>query len=213
MPGQGIVVVVSGPSGVGKSTLCNTIVAQVPQTMLSVSCTTRSPRPGERDGVEYCFVDPARFQAMVNDEAFVEWAEVYDHRYGTPKRPLVEAVNRGVNVLLDIDTQGAGQIMERFAGAVLVFVTPPSLDALKQRLDRRALDGPDAIRRRLRRAGEEIARFEDYHYLIRNEHLPQAAKELESILLAERARISRVNVDELVDSGLLEPSTMKEIVT
>ncbi len=213
MSRNGILVVVSGPSGVGKSTLCNTIVAHVPQTMLSVSCTTRPPRPGERDGVEYSFVEAVQFQAMIKDEAFVEWAEVYGHRYGTPKQPLVAAMKSGVNVLLDIDTQGAKQIMERFAGAVLVFVTPPSLDVLKQRLYRRALDGPEAIQRRLRRASEEITHFEGYHYLIRNEDLPQAIKELESILLAERVRVSRLNVNWLVDSGLLEPSAMKEIAT
>ena len=213
MSRKGLLVVVSGPSGVGKSTLCNTIVAHVPQTMLSVSCTTRPPRPGEQEDVEYSFVETARFQAMVKENAFAEWAEVYGHSYGTPKQPLVAAMNSGVNVLLDIDTQGAQQIMERFAEAVLVFVTPPSLGVLKQRLDSRALDGPDAIQRRLRKASEEIAHYEDYHYLIRNEKIPQAVKELESIILAERVRISRLNVDWLVDGGLLEQSTMKEIAT
>ena len=213
MSRKGLLVVVSGPSGVGKSTLCNTIVAQVPQTMLSVSCTTRRPRSGEQEGVEYCFVETVQFQAMLKEDAFVEWAEVYGHSYGTPKQPMVAAMDSGVNVLLDIDTQGAKQIMERFAGAVSVFVTPPSLDVLNQRLCSRALDGPDAIQRRLRRASEEIAHFEDYHYLIQNEKIPQAVKELESIILAERVRISRLNVDWLVDSGLLEQSTMKEIAT
>ena len=213
MSSSGILVVVSGPSGVGKSTLCDTIVKHVPQTMLSVSCTTRPPRAGEQDGVEYRFVEAAQFQTMMREDAFVEWAEVYGYSYGTPKRPLAEAMERGVNVLLDIDTQGAKQIMERFAGAVLVFVTPPSIDVLKERLHCRALDGEDAIRRRLQRASEEIAHFEDYHYLIRNEHLPQAAKELESIILAERVRVSRLNVNWLADSGLLEQSSMKEIAT
>ncbi len=210
---KGVLVVVSGPSGVGKSTLCNTITAHVPKTRLSVSYTTRPPRTGEQEGVEYCFVKTEKFQAMVKDDAFVEWAEVYDHTYGTPKRPLVEAMDSGVNVLLDIDTKGAKQIMERFAGAVLVFVFPPSLAVLKERLDRRALDGPEAIQRRIQRASEEIAHCEDYHYLIRNEDLPQAVKELESIILAERVRISRLDVNWLMDSGLLERSTMKEIAT
>ncbi len=213
MSRNGVLVVVSGPSGVGKSTLCSQIVAHVPRTILSVSCTTRTPRLGERDGVEYHFVEAVQFQDMVKDDALVEWAEVYGHAYGTPKRPLVEAMQTGVNVLLDIDTQGAKQIMERFAGAVLVFVAPPSLEVLKQRLDRRSSDGEEAIQRRLRRASEEISHFEDYQYLIRNEELPQAVKELESIILAERVRISRLDVNWLVDHGLLEQSTMKEIAT
>ncbi len=211
---NGVLVVVSGPSGVGKSTLCNSIVKHVPQTMLSVSCTTRRPRPTEREGVDYCFVEAADFQAMVNDKAFVEWAEVYGHTYGTPKRPLVEAMQRGVNVLLDIDTQGAKQIRERFPGAVLVFVAPPSLDVLKQRLDQRVVDGQqDDIQRRLQRAGEEIAQCKDYHYLIQNAELSRAVKELESIILAERLRISRLDVNWLENSGLLAQAPTKEMAT
>ncbi len=213
MSSDGILVVVSGPSGVGKSTLCNTVMARMPQTMLSVSYTTRRPRPGEREGVEYCFVEEATFHAMVKEEAFVEWAAVYGQAYGTPKRPLVEAMRDGVSVLLDIDTQGAKQIMERFAGAVLVFVTPPSLGVLKQRLCDRAVDGPEAIQRRLRRASEEIAHLKDYHYLIRNEELPRAVKALESIILAERIRISRLDVNWLAESGLLEQSSMNGMAT
>lgn len=213
MARNGVLVVVSGPSGVGKSTLCNSIVEHVPQTMLSVSCTTRCPRAGEQTGVEYHFVEAAEFQAMVEDNEFIEWAEVYGYAYGTPKRPLVEAIQRGVSVLLDVDTQGAKQIMERFAGAVLVFVAPPSLDVLKQRLYHRALDGPEDMQRRLRRASEEIAHCKDYHYLIRNADLSRAVKDLESIILAERLRVSRLGASWLEDSGLLEQTTMNEITT
>jgi len=213
MARNGVLVVVSGPSGVGKSTLCNHIVKHVPQTMLSVSCTTRRPRSGEQTGVEYHFVEAAEFHAMVEDDEFIEWAKVYGYAYGTPKRPLVEAIQSGVSVLLDVDTQGAKQIMERFAGAVLVFVAPPSLDVLKQRLHRRALDGAEDIQRRLRRASEEIAHCKDYHYLIRNADLSRAVKELESIILAERIRVSRLGASWLEDSGLLEQTTMNEITT
>ncbi len=210
---KGVSVVVSGPSGVGKSTLCNQIVAHVPRTMLSVSYTTRNPRPGEREGVEYCFVDDAQFQAMVREKAFVEWAEVYGHRYGTPTGPLLEAMNQGFDVLLDIDTQGARQIMEQFPGAVYVFVAPPSPAVLRTRLKSRASDAPEEIRRRLQRASEELANFKDYHYLIRNEDLPQATRELESVILAERVKTNRLDADWLADNGLLEQATMKEIAT
>ena len=213
MSSDGVLVVVSGPSGVGKSTLCKNIVTKVPSTTLSVSYTTRKPRPGERDGVEYSFVDEATFQDLVRAEAFVEWAEVYGHKYGTPKQPLLEALQKGTDVLLDIDAQGARQIMERFAGAVYVFVAPPSLDVLRNRLCRRAKDLPEEIERRLHKASDEIANFKAYHYFVRNDELLQATKELESIILAERVKTNRLDPDVLVENGLVESMTMKKIAT
>lgn len=213
MSANGVLVVVSGPSGVGKSTLCKNIVTGLPNTTLSVSYTTRSPRPGEREGVEYCFVDDATFQQFIREDAFVEWAEVYGRQYGTPKQPLLEALHKGIDVLLDIDAQGAKQIMERFAGAVYVFVAPPSLDVLRNRLLRRASDSPEEIERRLRKASDEIANFRAYHYFVRNEELLQATKELESIILAERVKTNRLDPESLVENGLVEPMTMKKIAT
>lgn len=213
MSGNGVLVVVSGPSGVGKTTLCKNIVTRLPGTTFSVSYTTRNPRPGEREGVEYCFVDEARFQDLVREEAFVEWAEVYGHKYGTPKHALLEALHKGIDVLLEIDAQGARQIMERFAGAVYVFVAPPSLDVLRNRLCRRALDSPEEIERRLHEASDEIANFKSYHYFVRNDELLQATKELESIILAERVKTNRLDPEWLVENGLVEPVTMKKSAT
>ncbi len=213
MSTSGVLVVVSGPSGVGKSTLCKNIVTRVPGTTLSVSYTTRSPRPGEHEGVEYCFVDDTTFRDLIQEEAFVEWAEVYGRKYGTPKQPLVEALHKGIDVLLDIDAQGAKQIMERFAGAVYVFVAPPSLDVLRNRLCRRASDPPEEIQRRLHKASDEIANFKAYHYFVRNEELLQATKELESIILAERVKTNRLDPESLVENGLIEPVTMKKAAT
>ncbi len=213
MPAKGILIVVSGPSGAGKSTLCKNIVTQVPGTTLSVSCTTRNPRPGEQDGLEYCFVEDAEFQNLIREEAFVEWAEVYGHKYGTPKRPLLEALHKGLDVLLDIDAQGARQIMERFPGAVYAFVAPPSLEVLRKRLYRRASDAQEEVRRRLYKASDEIANFKAYHYFIRNEDLLQATKELESIILAERVKTDRLAPEWLVESGLVEHVTIKESST
>ena len=207
---KGLLFVVSGPSGVGKSTLCKTMVAQVPQTMLSVSCTTRQPRLGEQDGIDYCFIDEPRFREMIQRGQFVEWAEVYGNLYGTPQQQLEEAMNQGTDVLLDIDAQGARQIMERFSESVYVFVTPPSLEVLRVRLYGRASDSPDAIERRLQSASEEIANFRSYHYLIRNEALSKATKELESIICAERVKTERLNVQWLKEKGLIEAPVMKE---
>jgi guanylate kinase len=186
------------------------MIAQVPQTILSVSCTTRNPRPGEQDGVDYCFTDEDKFREMIQRDEFVEWAKVYGNLYGTPQRQLEEAMNQGTDVLLDIDAQGARQIMQRFSGAVYVFVTPPSLEVLRTRLYRRASDSPDEIQRRLQSASDEIANFRSYNYLIRNEELPQATKELESILLAERVKTERLNTQWLKEKGLIEENAIKE---
>lgn len=211
MRGKGISVVVSGPSGVGKSTLCKQMIERVPRTTLSISYTTRKPRSGERDGVEYWFVEEEKFHAMVRDDAFVEWAEVYGRQYGTPKRPLLEAMDGGVDVLLEIDTQGAKQIMERLQQAVFVFVAPPSLDVLKTRLDRRGAETPEEIQQRLQGARNEMANVKAYHYLIRNEDLHQATKELESVILAERIKTHRLSDDWFGDDGVRDPLTMREM--
>jgi guanylate kinase len=210
MKRKGLLFVVSGPSGVGKSTLCKTMVARVPQTTLSVSWTTRNPRPGEQVGVDYCFTDQATFRGMIESNQFVEWAEVYGNLYGTPQQQLDESMTQGVDVLLDIDAQGARQIMKRFSGAVYVFVAPPSLDVLRTRLYRRASDTPEEITRRLQKASEEIANFRTYHYLIRNEQLSHASKELESIILAERVKTERLNTEWLREKGLIEANTVRE---
>ncbi|WP_420888086.1 guanylate kinase [Candidatus Nitronereus thalassa] len=210
MKRSGVLFVVSGPSGAGKSTLCKNMVAQVPQTALSVSCTTRNPRPGEQHGVDYCFIDEPQFRGMIDRNEFVEWAEVYGKLYGTPKRQLEESMSEGIDVLLDIDAQGARQIMKQFSGAVYVFVTPPSLEVLRTRLYRRASDSTEEIQRRLELAREEIANFRSYHYLIRNEDLIQATKDLESIICAERVKTARLDTEWLKDKGLIEDKALKE---
>ena len=210
MTRKGLLFVVSGPSGVGKSTLYKTMIAQVPQTVLSVSCTTRNPRPGEQDGMDYSFIQESQFREMIQRNAFVEWAEVYGNLYGTPQQQLEEAMSQGIDVMLDIDAQGARQIMKRFSGAVYVFVAPPSLDVLRTRLYRRASDSADEIRRRLQSASDEIANFRSYHYLIRNEELSQAAKELESIIMAERVKTDRLNTEWLKEKGLIEEPAIPE---
>ena len=204
MAQQGLLVVVSGPSGVGKSTLCKTMISNVPKTRLSISCTTRQPRPAEQEGVDYYFLSEDRFREMIQHDDFVEWAEVYGKLYGTPKQQLTQTMDQGIDVLLDIEAQGARQIMDRYAGAVYVFVAPPSLDSLRTRLYRRAGDSAEEIQRRLQKAQDEIANYRSYHYLIRNEDLLEASQELKAIILAERIKTPRLDTRWLIENRLVD---------
>ena len=184
--------VISSPSGAGKTSLSRRLTAEHPDLQLSVSCTTRSPRPGEKEGREYHFVTPDSFQAMVRDEAFLEYANVHEHRYGTPRAPVMQALEEGRDVLFDIDWQGAMSIAVGAPGDVArVFILPPSMAELKRRLDGRAQDAPDVIARRLARAGEEIRMWGEYDYVLVNDDLERAYTGLVSIYQAERLRRSR----------------------
>src|SRR5579884_1685420 len=140
MERRGLLFVVSAPSGAGKTTLCKELVATVPDLRHSISYTTRKPRPGEVHGREYYFVDDAQFQAMVDRDEFAEWAPVYGHRYGTPRAALIEMMDKGIDVLLEIDSQGAMQIKRKFDDAVYVYIMPPSIEALRIRLQQRGGD-------------------------------------------------------------------------
>ena len=155
--------------------------------------------------MDYYFLKDDQFRDMIQKEGFLEWAEVYGKLYGTPKQQLIQAVDQGIDILLDIDAQGARQIMERYANAVYVFVAPPSIETLRTRLYRRAGDSTEEIQRRLQKAQDEIANFRSYHYLIRNEDLLEASKELEAIILAERIKTQRLDTRWLIDNHLLEP--------
>lgn len=190
---RGILFVVSAPSGAGKTTLCQQIVSAVPGLKHSVSYTTRRPRPGEQHGREYFFVDEPMFREMVGRGEFAEWATVYGHLYGTPNRMLTEMMDGGVDVLLDVDTQGAMQIKQRFEDAICIYVLPPSLQALRSRLLQRAGDSPEEIDRRLKQAREEVWSYQHYDYVIRNDDVKQALKELEAVILTERIRTKRLD--------------------
>lgn len=191
--GKKLLFVVSGPSGVGKSTLCRHILKNTPDIRLSISYTTRKPRSGETDGKEYRFVSEDEFRAKISEHAFAEYAEVYGRLYGTPWKALEQEPGSNTDVLLDIDVQGARQVMKTLHKAVTVFILPPSLDVLRARLVDRGTDTADEQSRRFQKAQEEMRSYTEYQYTIRNESLEQAIEELQAVIVAERVRTSHVD--------------------
>lgn len=191
---HGALFVVSAPSGAGKTTLCREVRRVVPDLAYSISVTTRSPRPGETNGVDFDFVSDPEFHALLERGEFAEWATVHGHLYGTRASRLEAALAGGADVLLDIDTQGAAQLRARYPEAVLVFIVAPSMTELEQRLRERRSDAEGDIARRLTRAREEIAMWRRYDYLIVNRDLKEAAEHLVAIVQAERCRTGRLRL-------------------
>lgn len=206
MARRGLLFVVSGPSGTGKSTLCQGVLSDVPGLRPSVSYTTRQPRPGERHASEYFFVSEREFHEMTQNHAFAEWAPVYGHLYGTPRKPIDDAMEEGLDVILDIDAQGAMQIKKKYEDAISIYIMPPSIEALRQRLLQRAGDPEEAVQIRLQKAREEVWQYREYHYIIKNQDLGQAQIELKAVILAERIRTHRVNMAWLEDNFILNKS-------
>jgi guanylate kinase len=191
---RGTLFVVSAPSGAGKTTLCREARLRVADLAYSISCTTRAPRPGEVDGSDFRFIPREAFVAMRERGELAEWATVHGNLYGTPARPLEAALRDGRDVLLDIDTQGATQLRQRYPEAVLVFVVAPSMAELEQRLRERRSDAVQDIARRLARARDEIALWRQYDYLIVNRDVKEAMDQLMAIIQAERCRTTRLGV-------------------
>jgi guanylate kinase len=191
---RGTLVVVSAPSGAGKTTLCHEVRTLVPDLYYSVSYTTRAPRVGETNGTDFFFVTEGAFTAMRARDEFAEWAEVHGHLYGTPAKALESALGRGLDVLLDIDTHGARQLRQRYPEAVSVFIMAPSMAELEGRLRERNSNSPGDIARRLSRAKEEIAAWRQYDYLIINRDVKDAVDQLATIIQAERCRTSRLTL-------------------
>ena len=189
---KGKIFVISGPSGAGKSTLIKGVRERVDSIGYSISHTTRSPRSGEQNGVDYCFVDKTAFKEMIDNNAFVEWAQVYDDYYGTSYGTLTEKLNAGLDIILDIDIQGAKKIKEKIEDCLLIFILPPSREILEKRLRARATDDADAIEKRIRLAKNELKNCSWYDCLIINDDLEKATKELESIILADRCSNKRI---------------------
>jgi guanylate kinase len=192
MKRQGILFIISAPSGAGKTTLCKEVIDILPNLRHSVSYTTRAPRPGEVRGRDYFFVSPAEFAGMVAAGEFAEWAEVHGNRYGTAITTLEEYRAQGVDVILDIDCQGARQLKERYGEGVFIFILPPSFHELRRRLDLRNSDSDEVKDRRIKGAAEEIKESRWYDYIIINDVYSKAVEELKSVLIAERCTTSSV---------------------
>jgi guanylate kinase len=179
---KGRIFVISAPSGTGKSTVVEGLLHRFPHLAYSVSCTTRSPRVAEHQGVDYHFVDRDTFMSMRQDGEFVEWAEVHGELYGTPRQPLKEAVERGLDIVLDIDVQGGLAIKDAFPEAVTIFLLPPSFEVLKERLAGRGTDSPEQIRIRLENARNELSYKDRYDHHIINDEVSKALDELAKLI-------------------------------
>lgn len=185
---QPFLVIISSPSGGGKSTLVKALLERLPDVRLSVSYTTRPPRPQEVDGREYHFVGRTDFEQMRRRGEFLEWAEVFGNLYGTSRREVEAILAAGCDAILDIDVQGAAQLRQAVPEAVSIFILPPSLEVLKERLVRRATETPEALTRRLRVATEEVMRYTEFEYVVINDDLDEARQAVEAIVRAERQR-------------------------
>lgn len=192
---QGIMFVVSAPSGTGKTTICEKILQRLPDIKMSVSHTTRKPRLGERNGFDYYFIEKETFEEMIKNDEFIEWAEVYGNLYGTSKKVIDELIKTGNDILLDIDVQGAKSIKKNYPDSVLIFIIPPSLEELEKRLLKRNED-KEVIKKRLERVSQEILQYEYYDYLVINDYLEKAINDIVCIINSERLRVKRLTIEE-----------------
>ncbi len=189
---RGLMFIISSPSGAGKSTLSRMLLESEPELTMSVSVTTRPPRPGEVDGEHYHFVSHEEFQRLRENDGLLEWAEVFGNFYGSPREPVEKALAEGRDVLFDVDWQGAQQIAEKMGEDVVkVFILPPGADVLHERLKRRAQDPEEVIARRMAEAASEISHWPEYDYVIINDDLERAAEDIRAILRAERLKRHR----------------------
>jgi len=189
--GVGIIFFISAPSGTGKTTLVKEVMDQLPSLQFSVSCTTRLPRPNEKDGEDYHFVSHSVFQKMLERNEFLEWAEVLGNHYGTPRPDLKKLESDGIDLILDIDTQGAKKAIKEIDLPILIFLLPPSLKVLRERLIDRGVDSLEMIKFRLSNAERDMEEAHWYHYVIVNDRIEDAIEKLKSIIIAERCRRSK----------------------
>jgi guanylate kinase len=189
---RGLLIVLSSPSGAGKSTLSRMLMEADREITMSVSATTRSLRNGEREGIDYHFVDDREFQGMVDADELAEWAYVFDHRYGSPKEPIKEALRSGRDILFDIDWQGTQQLKYAFGNDLVpIFILPPSMDELERRLRARGTDTEQVIESRMRRAASEIGHWDAYDYVLINEDVSRCLADVRAIIAAERLKPDR----------------------
>ena len=188
---KGLLIVISGASGTGKGTVCKKILSDLPAVAYSISATTRAPRPGEIDGKEYYFLSVAEFKNWIADGKFLEHAEVYGNFYGTPLNKIEERLNRGEDILLEIDVQGALNVKRKMPEGVYIFLLPPSLDELKRRIEGRGTETPESLARRMKNALAEINVGLEYDYVVVNDSIENAVEKIKAILTAERLKVSR----------------------
>ncbi len=188
---KGLLLVVSGPSGAGKGTICKALLNKNDQIKLSVSATTRKPRNGEVHGVNYFFIEKEEFTNMISNGEFLEYAQIYDNFYGTPKAAIIECLENGQDVILEIEMQGARQIKEVYPEGVFIFVLPPSLEELKSRIVGRGTETQEEIEKRFSCAFEEINQIVNYDYFIVNEDIEKSVNDVEAIISAEKNKVTR----------------------
>ena len=195
---SGILIVVSGPSGVGKGTVCNKILNRNRGIVKSISATTRAPRPGEVDGDNYFFVTSEKFSEMIKSDEFLENFEIYGNRYGTPKSFVEKNLQGGFDVLLEIDVQGGLAVKDKYPDAVLVFMIPPSFEQLEKRLRGRKTESDEVIAKRLAAAASELEKIKEYHYVVMNYDADKAAENILKIIDSEKMRTKHVIVQDLI---------------
>lgn len=196
---EGTLFVISAPSGAGKSTLCRELLRKIPDIKLSVSYTTRKPRKGETNNIHYTFISQKRFKNMINRGEFAEWAMVHGNLYGTSMKRLKKLNKEGYDIILDIDVQGALQVKNSYKNAVYIFILPPSMRVLKQRLMNRKTESDEAVTRRLDRAKDEILSYKEYDYVIINDKLEKAYRGLESIIISARLKTKSIDHKKIID--------------
>ena len=189
---KGVLIVISGPSGAGKGTICKALLEKHKDIHLSVSATTRDPRQGEVHGVNYYFLNKDEFLKKVEEDDFLEWAEVYGNCYGTPKSNVKELLDAGKDVILEIDIQGALKVKENTEEGVFIFILPPSMEELKQRIINRGSETPESLMRRFNSAYQEINYISKYNYAVVNDTVENAVNKIENILTAEKCRVDRI---------------------
>lgn len=195
---KGLLIVISGPSGAGKGTICAEVRKQMKNLVYSISMTTRKPRVGEIEGESYFFRTVKEFETLLEKGAFLEYAKVYDNYYGTPKEYVMDLLDEGKSVVLEIDIQGAMQVKEHFEEGVFIYVVPPSLEVLSQRIFDRGTDSEEVINKRLSLAASELALAHKYDYVVINDELDDAVERVKSILIAETCKIGR-NTEKVIE--------------
>ncbi len=197
---RGILIVISGPSGAGKGTICKALLDKHDNIFISVSATTRSPRQGEIDGVNYYFLTKESFEEKVKENGFLEYANVHGNFYGTPKVNVEKMLDEGKDVILEIDIQGALQVKDNFKEGVFIFILPPSMEELKQRIIKRGSETEESLMTRFKNAYKEINYVSKYNYAVVNDELEVAVSKVESIITAEKCRVDRIKENTILDS-------------